>query len=198
MKRNLSQQAAGLLLAASALVLGGCAGTAPTTSAAPPAAAAQPATGVVNTLFAAMPEDGRLYYFTDHKLYLTFLGTDEVALRQTRIGAGPEGKTVVFGLTNDDVKAKQPSLAEKLFDGAVKANEKDFYGEVFKDGRYYVFGSHHDMHEFIKSGEVPYSVTDIGAGPKGETLVWVLNKNTIKGGRPASHVARFKALHSMK
>jgi hypothetical protein len=191
---------------AGALLLGGCAsspaptnaGTPAPTSAGQPAASATQAAQEVKTLFAALPEDGRLYYFTDSKLYFIYLNTEEVALRQTRIGAGPAGQTVVFALSDADVKAKEPGLAERLYDGKIPADAKGFYGEVFKDGRFYVFDHYPDMKAFIEHGEVGLAITDIGAGPKGETLVWVLNNDSAKKGRPTARIEQFKALRGMK
>ncbi|MGQ9724578.1 MAG: hypothetical protein ACUVVU_04375 [Tepidimonas sp.] len=180
------------------LLLGGCASTPAPTSTDKPAAAATQASESVKSLFVALPEDGRIYYFTDTKLYFDYLNTEEVALRQTRIGAGPSGQTVVFALSNADVKAKTASLAERLYDGKITADGKEFYGEVFKDGRFYVFDRYPDMKAFIEHGEVGLAITDIGAGPKGETLVWVLNNETAKKGRPTARIERFKTLRGMK
>jgi hypothetical protein len=59
-----------------------------------------------------------------------------------------------------------------------------------------VFGDLKDMMAFTAYGEVPYSYTDIGAGPKGETLVWVMNKDSYKKGRPASTIERFRNLRA--
>ncbi|MGQ9663242.1 MAG: hypothetical protein ACUVWX_13035 [Kiritimatiellia bacterium] len=180
------------------LLLGGCASTPAPTSTDKPAAAATQASESVKSLFVALPEDGRIYYFTDTKLYFDYLNTEEVALRQTRIGAGPSGQTVVFALSDADVKAKTASLAERLYDGKIAADDKGFYGEVFKDGRFYVFDRYPDMKAFIEHGEVGLAITDIGAGPKGETLVWVLNNETAKKGRPTARIERFKTLRGMK
>ncbi len=41
---------------------------------------------------------------------------------------------------------------------------------------------------------MPYSFTEIGSGPKGETLVYVMNKDSVKGGKPMNRVERFKSL----
>ena len=69
-----------------------------------------------------------------------------------------------------------------------------FYGEAFKNNRFYVFGDLKDMKDFIAFGEVPYSYTDIGAGPKGETLVYVMNKDSYAKGKPQDRSDRFKSL----
>jgi hypothetical protein len=145
--------------------------------------------------FVVLPEDERMYVFGDAKTYLSFLQHGEVALTRTRIGASPMGTTVVFGILNDDVKSGKPSLGEQVFDGKLKPAE-DFYGEVQKDGRYYVFGNHKDMDEFIRFGEVAYGFTDIGVGPGGSSVVWVMNKDSIKAGRPTARIAKFSAIRT--
>lgn len=173
---------------AAALALGGCA-----TQGHQAAASAG-----AKEFYVVLPENGRLYAFGDTKNYFDFLSHAEVQLTRTHIGAGPGGKTVVYGITKDDVKKNAPSLAELVYQDKL-AGDKDFYGEVFKDGRYYVFGDLADMKPFVAHGEVPYSFTDIGAGPNGATLVWVLNKDSIKKGKPEATIERFKKMRaSMK
>lgn len=188
--------------AAAALTLAGCATQAPAPAPAPaPAAAPAPAPAAaaqVKEYFVVLPEDGRQYTFADSKNYLAFLSHGEVPLTRTRIGAGPKGNTVVFGITGDEAKdVTKPSLAELAFDKKLPP-AADFHGEVFKDGRFYVFAEHKDMEPFIAYGEVPYSFTDIGAGPNGETIVWVMNKDSIAKGRPTATIERFKALRAAK
>ncbi|MBE0548045.1 MAG: hypothetical protein IH627_10420, partial [Rubrivivax sp.] len=106
---------------------------------------------------------------------------------------GPGGKTLVFGITGDDVKSNKPSRGEQILGGSLSSGA-GFYGEAFKSGRFYLFGSLKDMTDFTAFGEVPYSYTDIGVGPKGETLVYVMNKDSYKLGKPQDRVERFKAL----
>ena len=178
----------GALIAAAALAAGCATAPAPTTSSAPVAAAAAPA-----DLFVALPDSGRVYAFGDTKNYFDFLAHGEVALTRTRIGAGPGGKTLVYGITKDDVKANRPSRGEQILESASEAGA-GFYGEAFKNGRFYLFGELKDMKDFAAFGEVPYSYTDIGAGPQGETLVFVMNKASYKKGKPMERVERFKAL----
>ncbi|HVL75664.1 MAG TPA: hypothetical protein VM406_06585 [Noviherbaspirillum sp.] len=185
-----------------ALVLAGCA--APTQQAqapAAPAAAAAPAApaavAAAREFYVVLPEDGRYYAFADTKNYFGFLAHAEVPLTRTRIGAGPGGKTVVFGISGDDVKNNRPSMAEQVFDGKLQA-DANFYGEVFKNGRFYVFGNMKDMMDFAQFGEVPYSFTDIGAGPKGETLVWVMNKDSYAKGRPVTTIAQFQKVRTVQ
>ena len=157
-----------------------------------PSPAASPA-----ELFVVLPETGRVHAFGDTKNYFDFLAHGEVALTRTQIGAGPGGKTLVFGITGDDVKANKPSRGEQILSGAIPPGA-GFYGEVFKGNRYYLFGDLKDMSNFTAFGEVPYSYTDIGAGPKGETIVFVMNKDSYAKGKPEDRMARFKALRTPK
>lgn len=134
-----------------------------------------------------------MYAFGDKANYFQFLEHKEVALTRTRIGGSPMGTTVVFGITKADVNANRPSQAELIFDGKAPV-ASGFYGEVVKSGRYYVFSDAKVMGDFIQTGELPYSFTDIGAGPGGATVVWVVDKDGFKKGRPQATIDRFKAL----
>lgn len=178
-----------------ALALSGCATDNPQakTAAAAPAAA----TATAKELYVVLPETGRIHAFGDTKNYFDFLKNGEVTLTRTQIGAGPGGKTVVYGINGDDVKQNKPSLGELVFQEKL-APAADFHGEVFKDGRFYVFNDMKDMMAFVAYGEVPYSFTDVGLGPKGETLVWVMNKDSIKKGRPLATIERFKKMREAK
>lgn len=192
-------------LGAAVMLLAGCAGqpAAPAAAApaspAPAAAPAAPSSTASATsakeFYVVLPESGRIYAFGDTRNYMDFLSHGEVQLTRTRIGEGPQGRTLVFGITSDDVKNNKPSLGELVMSGQLEA-APDFYGEVFKNGRFYLFGELKDMKDFIAYGEVPYSYTDIGAGPKGETIVYVMNSQSYKQGKPANRTERFKALRA--
>lgn len=179
------------------LAAAGCATQPPASQASAPTAAqaAAPAAEAAKVLFVVLPDTGRVHAFGDTKNYFDFLAHGEVQLTRTRIGEGPGGKTMVYGITDDDVKRNQPSLGERIMSGTL-APASDFYGEVFKGGRYYVFGDLKDLKDFTAFGEVPYSYTDIGVGLKGETLVYVMNKDSYPKGKPQSRVDRFKALRA--
>jgi hypothetical protein len=190
---------------AAASVVAACA-TAPATApapaakAAPPApapapAAAAPTTATKMYYFMVMPEDGRLYVFGDPKNYLAYREHNEVPLTRSRIGAGPQGQTVVFGITNDDVKANRPSAAEMIYDKKIELKDP-FYGEVFKDGRYHVFGSAKDFKDYLEHNEITYTFAMIGEGPKGASVIYALNRDTVKQGRPTAIIDEFKALRA--
>lgn len=184
------------LVAITALAAGCATAPEPTPAATPMATPAPKAAAMASAeLFVVLPEGGRVYAFGDTKNYFDFLAHGEVALTRTQIGAGPGGKTLVYGITNDDVKANKPSRGEQILGGTLPA-DGGFYGEAFKDGRFYLFGDLKDMKDFAAFSEVPYSYTDIGAGPKGETLVYVMNKTSYAKGKPQERVERFMSLRT--
>jgi hypothetical protein len=135
-------------------------------------------------------EDGRIYAFYDYKLYKQFLSVGETAYRLTRIGTGPNGETMVFGLTKDDKKKGVNTPAVKLYENKIKAADK-FYGEARRHGRIYVFSNFKDMEPVRMFGHPNFFYMEVGAGPKGETVVYVLNKKTKKK-KPVDLIAAFK------
>jgi len=140
-------------------------------------------------------ENGRIYAMTDPKIYTSFLNTDEVPLTRTRIGAGPEGETVIFGITKADGKhLDKPTAAEDIFDGRTQ-DVGAFYGEVLRNGRFHVFGEWKDFQDYLAHKEITFTYTEIGTGPKGETVIYALNSATKKKGRPVALVEQFNALH---
>lgn len=174
--------------------MGGCATQGANTGAATPAAAAEKKAVAEQYLFMTFHENGRLYVLGDPKLQQVFMETDEVALTRTRIGDGPDGRTLIFGMNKDDAKTGGPTVAEMMYDSKQEP-AGPFYGEVIKDGRYYVFVEWKDMAAYLKHGEVPLTYTEIGTGPKGETVIYALNKDTAKQGKPVAAIERFGKQH---
>ena len=84
-----------------------------------------------------------------------------------------------------------------FFDGKYEPTGP-FYGEVIRDGRFLVFGSWHDFKDYLKNKEITFTFTEVGTGPKGETVIYALNKETVKQGRPVNLAEQFKKLHKIK
>lgn len=158
------------------------------------AAVAEVKAPVITEMF-EVHHHGRIYSFYDMKTYQSFIEVGETPYQFTRIGAGPKGETVVFGLTKDDKKKGENTPAVQLMDGKTQV-EGEFYGEMMRHGRLYVFNQKADMDAVRQIGEPSYMFTQIGAGPKGETVVFVLNKDNKKK-QPVELMAKFKAMHKM-
>lgn len=146
-------------------------------------------------LFELHHENGRIYVFDDVELYKAAASGNKPVFHRTRIGGGPEGQTLVFGLNSKQSKQTGDIDFIQLFDG--KAAEADsFYGEMRKDGRIYVFESLQDM-QTTRTTKPVFFVSMIGAGPEGETVFLVQNSKT--SGKPADAMkARFESVYSKK
>lgn len=99
---------------------------------------------------------------------------------------------MVFGLTRKDKKLKKPVAAIDIYDGKIKAD--DFYAEMYKYGRIYAFNRFEDMKTVRDLGHPNFMYTQVGAGPKAETLVFVLNKKNKPP--PVSLIADFNRRNS--
>jgi len=139
-------------------------------------------------------EDGRIYAFYDRALYKEFLAVGETPFRLTRIGAGPNGETMVFGLTKHDKKKGADTPAVKLYENKIKP-AANFYAETIAHGRIYVFENFADMQPVRQFGHPSLFYMEVGAGPKGETVVYVLNEETKKE-KPVALIEEFKKRNS--
>ncbi|MDP2266558.1 MAG: hypothetical protein Q8J70_08425, partial [Thiobacillus sp.] len=139
-----------------------------------------------------------IYPIADAQNYLAFLDVGELIYTRTRVGTGPEGETIVFGIQKKEADdLNKPSFAEQFYDGK-KEVTGPFYGEVMRDGRFYVFGEWQDFKDYLEHKEVTFTFTEIGTGPKGETVIYALNKKTVKEGRPVALIEAFKQLRQIK
>lgn len=173
-----------LLMLIALLALNACAQTTQTRS-----GQAQPAAENIAEIYEVY-EDGRIYVFYDRALYKEFLDVGETPFRLTRIGTGPNGETLVYGLTAKDKKKGVNTPAVKLYEGQIKP-AGDFYAEMVRHGRIYVFSAFEDMASVRQFGHPSFFYTEIGSGPGGETVVYVLNSKTKKH-KPESLIGKFK------
>jgi len=177
-------------------VVSGCTTNSQSTAAAPAAMAEAPVQK--QTYFMVYHDNGRIYAMTEPNIYLGLMTHDEVPLTRTRIGGGPDGETVIFGITKADGKhLDKPTAAEDIFDGRTK-DVGAFYGEVVRNGRYHVFGEWKDFQDYLSHKEITFTYTEIGTGPKGETVIYALNKETKKHGRPVALIEHFNQLRQGK
>lgn len=136
--------------------------------------------------------DGRIHVFYNRALYQEFLSLGETPYRLTRIGAGPNGETMVFGITKKDKKKASDVAAVKLYDGGISADGA-FYAEMRRHERIYVFSSFEDMQPVRQFGHPNFFYSEIGAGPQGETVVFVMNSKNKKK-RPSALIAKYMSL----
>jgi hypothetical protein len=136
----------------------------------------------------------RIYVFDDASTFKEFLSSGEAPYRLTRIGAGPKGETVVFGLRGMDKDKKDDSVGGvALYDGKAQGAADSFFAVLMDDARIHVFEDWAGFAAYRESGEAAFRYTDIGGGPKGQTVVYVFGKAN-KDKKPDEMVARFKSL----
>jgi hypothetical protein len=139
---------------------------APAAAPAAPAAAAQPVAAPTQHYFLVFHENGRIYPIADAKNYLAFLDVNELIYTRTRVGEGPAGETLVFGIEKKEADdLAKPSVVEQLYDGKMEV-AGPFYGEVIKDGRFHVFGTWQDFKDYLVNKEITYTFTEVGTGPR--------------------------------
>lgn len=138
--------------------------------------------------------DGRINVFYDRPTFKSFQQVGETIYRLTKIGSGPNGETIVYGLTKADKKKPEKVDAIKLYEGKME-QPANFYAEMVKHGRIYIFDNFADMKPVRDFGHPNFFYTEIGAGPKGETVVYVLNSKTKKK-RPDALIAKYKAMQA--
>jgi hypothetical protein len=164
----------------------------------PAVAASAPVAAPTQHYFLVFHENERIYPIADVKNYLAFMDVDELIYTRTRVGEGPDGATLVFGIEkkeSDDLN--KPSKAELIYDGKLMPTDP-FYAEVVKDGRYHVFGNAQDFKDYLVNKEITYTFTEVGTGPKGETVIYAMNKKTSEEGRPVKLIEAFNALRQAK
>lgn len=139
-------------------------------------------------------KEGRIYVLSDAKDYNTFLKTHEVVLSTKKIGGGPGGKTIVYGLIKNEAKLleknpKSQGAAQMMFEGQLKGIEKEFFGLVQRDEACYVFSSWKDLEAF-KAGRPATGFSEPGACVEQRKVVYVGS-----AAKPESLAARFAKVH---
>ena len=126
-------------------------------------------------IYAEVVRDGRIHVIGWDKTATDFRSGGHLPYTRTLIGAGPKGETIVI-----ESEKKGHKLANRLEKEFHKRHPVETYTELNRDGRIYVIGWQGTASDFKKGGHVPYTRTLIGAGPKGETIVFESEKKGHK------------------
>jgi len=134
--------------------------------------------------------DNEIIVLADKKDVKVYLTVGEIPLRVTQIGGGPKGERLVFGLVKNEAKAMEKKVgykggAQQMYEGTLEGNDKGFYGEVMKGGRYHVFGTWTDLKAFRQSGNA--TTVSSGTTADGKPVVFTTDNPDV--------LARFKELH---
>lgn len=130
-------------------------------------------------------QEGRIYVLADAKDLGQFLDVGEIPLRLTRVGAGPNGETVVFAIAGPEKNKNDGFGSVEIFDGRREGYAKGFYAEVYKDNRYRVFGDWASFAAYRRTGQ--FTPARTLAGPKGAEVQFARADDAL--------VRRFQSLH---
>ncbi len=119
---------------------------------------------------------GRVFVVGTTKMNEMFKKHGHLPYTKTILGAGPMGETVVFEVDKED-----PAHAERLVETYTNtphllASSGDDYNVYKFKSRIYVVGQKEMNMKFKKLHHLPYTKTILGAGPKGETVVFQVDK----------------------
>lgn len=122
-------------------------------------------------------QDNRIYVLSDGKDFANFVKIGEVAKSVTKIGGGPAGERLIFGVTGTESKAMEKvvgykSSAEEMYSGNRKGLAKGFLGVLLKDGRYVVTDDW-AVAEHFRKGSAPAGGT-AGTAPDGKPVTYLV------------------------
>ena len=134
--------------------------------------------------------ENEIIVLADKKDVQTYLTASEIPLRVTKIGGGPNGERLVFALMKNEAKAMEKKVgykggAQQMYEGTLEGNDKGFYAEVMKGGKYVVFGSWKDLQAYRQSGDA--TAVSSGTAADGKRVTFTTDNADV--------VARFKELH---
>ncbi len=144
-------------------------------------------------LFLEEHRDGRIYAFDDLQNYQRFLACGQPTYPLIRVWAGPHSETLEFARTEQyrDRDSGFPGI--DLYEGKANA-ETPFYGEIHRDGRYYVFTTWSQMNAFRSNSRVERAYTEERAGPQGESVIYSLA--TGDENPPQTAMGYFRRIHN--
>ncbi|MGH8436779.1 MAG: hypothetical protein ACRERX_20500 [Pseudomonas sp.] len=143
-----------------------------------------------NTDWYQVRTESELYLFDDYAVFSEFLQTGKAPYTKKLEQKDNFGRTVVLVLAAADQSKDLNAIAANRLWNISLAPAYPFYGEIRKDGMIYVFSRYGDMIDMTKIGEPTFSYVEIGGGPKGERVVYVLAKEEKK---PEAAIKSFHA-----
>ncbi|UVE18433.1 hypothetical protein NVV93_03235 [Pseudomonas sp. LS44] len=176
-----------LTLALLAASIAACSTSAPTS---PTAAAPKPAAATPNNEdWYQVRTETQLFVFDDYNVFRSFLTTGKAPYLKETGQKDKNGRDIVLALRAEDQGKDLKTIAAYQFLTISLTPAEKFYGEMRQDGRIYVFSRYGDMIDMNRIGEPTFSFNDIGGGPQGERVVYVLGKEEPK---PEKQIALFK------
>ncbi len=120
--------------------------------------------------------ENRIYVLSDPKDFRSLIKVGEVPKTVTKIGGGPNGERLVYGLTSNEAKTMESKVgfkggAQEMYEGNRPGLAKGFFGVLGKDGSYVATDDWSVAQQF-KSGSAPSSA-QTGKAPDGKPVTYV-------------------------
>lgn len=126
--------------------------------------------------------ENRIYVLSDAKDFIGLLKTGEVPKTVTKIGGGPNGERLIYGVTSSESKAMESKVgfkggAQEMYEGNRKGLDKGFFGVLSINGRYVVTDDW-SIADGFRKGTVPAGGST-GTSPDGKPVTYVV-KGDVK------------------
>lgn len=168
--------------------------TATLAACATPPAPAKPASPNNEDWYQVRTEEN-LYLFDDYSVYRDFLVSGKAPVLRDLGEKDKWGQDVVLALGADAQNKPLEQIAAYQFYRVALPSAWPFYGEIRQDEVIYVFRRAGDMTEMNSIGEPVFRYTDIGGGPNGERVIYVLAKEEKL---PEDTIKQFKTRYGIQ
>jgi hypothetical protein len=156
------------------------------------ATAAQSAEVELNNDWYQVWTESQAVVFDDHAVYMEYVKTGKAPYMKDLGIKDPAGRAIILALRAEDKGKDVNTLSAKRFLDVNLPPAADFYGEIRQDNKIFVFKRYGDMKDTISLGAPIFSYMELGGGPKGERLVFALQKEE---GKPEALMAKFHTLN---
>lgn len=170
-----------------AAAIAACSSNAPTNS----ASSAKAAEAALNNEdWYQVRTENELYLFDDYAVFREFLSSGKAPYLKDLEKKDQYGQSLILALRAEDQGKALKDISAYRFLEVSQPPAGKFYGEIRQDGIIYVFSRYGDMVDMNKIGEPIFSHTEIGGGPNGERVSFVLMKEEKK---PEAQIALFQS-----
>lgn len=172
MSANLTLKPLSIALLAACITA--CSSYSPTPSAAKPSASQN------NEDWYQVRTEEKLFLFDEYKVYRDFLVSGDAPYLKDLGEKDKWGQSIVLALRAEDAGKPLDEIAAYRFLRQSQPPAEKFYGEVRQDGIIFVGQRYGEMVELNNVGEPIFRHTEIASGPKGERVVYLMQKEEKK------------------
>lgn len=122
----------------------------------------------------------QLFLFDDYKVYRDFLVSGTAPVIKDLGEKDKHGQNIVLALRAEDSSKKLEEISAYRFLRQNMPPAGKFYGEIRQEGMIFVGQRYGDMVDLNNIGEPIFRHTEIASGPKGERVIYLMQKEEKK------------------